>query len=152
MSDNAIEQTIAKEAREDRMTLTSNDQLLAETPVPPMESTEDNALSTEIEPLRMNDDDIILQGCPPASHIFCDTMSIITDILSFEGAEDEVSDMPSIVRVNQASPRSAVDHQACPQSSSKACLTPRSDQACQRRGRFLVWPASLASPALTQTE
>ena len=116
--------------------------------------TEVPSTSTEIEQAHVaNDDNIILQGCPPVSQIFCDPVNAFAEILSFEADDADLDQMPSLVRINQTSPHSTMGaHAVAPQPASKQCMTPRSDQACQRRGRFLVWPASLVTPPLTHRE
>lgn len=135
------------------MTLMSNDQSPAQAAMP-VAPTESDPHSTEIEQAHAADDDnIILQGCPPVNQIFCDPVNALSEILSFEADDADLEQMPSLVRINQTSPRSTMESRACTSEPvSKQCMTPRSDQACQRRGRFLVWPASLAARQLNQRE
>ena len=140
--------------RADKMAMTTmaSDPSTIEDTALPVTPTQTNPLSTEIDPAHVaNDDNIILHGCPPVRQILCDPVNAFAEILSF--ADEDLGDVPSMVRVDQTSPRSTMDGQACtPQTSSQQCLTPRTDQACQRRGRFIIWPASLTSPSLGQRE
>ena len=93
--------------------------------------------SNEIEPLHFHDDTVILQSCPSVNGIFCDSVNSIAEILSMDGGDDELQEpTPSCRRDSQ------------PMVDPKACLTPTSEHGCQRRGRFLIWPASLSTPSL----
>ena len=116
---------------------------------------------------------IILQTCPEAADMFCDSLNAIADILSLE-RDDDAQDLaaatvvtahnhnaaPSSSDVDQqtTSPRSVLEHQhrsaTATTTRHSICvtttppLTPNNEGCCQRRGRFLVWPASLSSPSL----
>jgi len=124
---------------------------------------------------RPSENSVILQSCPPAD-IFCDSASAIEEMLSFDGTEDADELPPVATRaaaaaavgavpvtknggsVNQTtSPRSVLEQQrrASYQVLESAPLTPTAytgaeggGGCCQRRGRFLIWPASLSSPSL----
>ncbi|CAB9526579.1 expressed unknown protein [Seminavis robusta] len=84
---------------------------------------------------------------PPIDTIFCDSMSTIAEMLSFdsddstEGARDVVA-----AASNEQMTPSAVGNQYY--GHRGVCLTPDANQTCQRRGRFLVWPANLSAPSL----
>lgn len=106
--------------------------------------------TTDLEPLQY-DDNIILQACPSANVIFCDSVSALAEILSFEGDDDTREETPT-KHYDQLSQRSPTYLRNSDSSAiSKSCFSPSSDQ-CQQRGRFLVWPAALQPPTLSITE
>lgn len=114
-------------------------------------STTAPATPRDIEPIQY-DDNIILQACPSANAIFCDSVSALAEILSFEG-DDAREEIPTTF-VNDQTTQWSPTYPRYSNSStiSKSCLTPRDGEQCQRRGRFLVWPASLQAPSFTVTQ
>ena len=107
---------------------------------PPMEKPETSA---EIEPLHHltshPEDSMILQACPSVNGICCDGVNAIAEILSLDGQDDS--------ELTDTNPANRRDSQPIVMDP-KACLTPTNEPGCQRRGRFLIWPARLADPSL----
>lgn len=113
----------------------------------PTQKEDEHLTNTDIEKLHY-DDDIILPTCTSNS-ILCDSVSAIVEILSFEG-DDAREEMPTLS--DQMSQRSPSNRRRSESSavSNKPCLSPSND--CQRRGRFLVWPAALQARSLSLAE
>ena len=155
--DKFIDNTVALEDLENRNDTTSDNSGDPQSPLKTLntEKSIGNSPSAALveAQLGMNDDDIItLQGCPQASLACCDTLNLFADILSPDGDDDfEYMRITSISQNKQTSFRSSKNPRPFLQASSNSdCLTPRSDQECQRRGRFLIWPSALSNPALGQ--